>query len=54
MVTRADDGPDKAVKLRGKSTDTNPTDVPNGSSFLEIDTSNVYCFDADDEQWRQL
>ena len=37
------------------STDTKPTtDVPNGSSFLEMDTGNVYMWDEENEQWRQL
>ena len=52
--TRADDGPEKAEDLRGKSSDTKPTDVPNGSTFLEMDTTNVYIFDADDGEWRQM
>lgn len=52
--TRADDGPDKAVDLRGKSSETKPTDVPNGSTFMEMDTMHVYMFDADDEEWRQM
>lgn len=42
-------------QLRGLSTDTKPTtDVPNGSSFLEMDTGNVYMWDEENEQWRQL
>lgn len=44
-----------SVRLRGLSTDTKPTtDVPNGSSFLEMDTGNVYMWDEENEQWRQL
>ena len=36
----------------GKSTDTKPIqNVPNGSSFLEMDTSKEYRFDADSSQW---
>ena len=42
-------------QLRGLSTDTKPTtDVPNGSSFLEMDTGNVYMWDDENKQWRQL
>ena len=42
-------------RLRGLSTDTKPTnDIPNGSSFLEMDTGNVYMWDEENEQWRQL
>ncbi|MBQ6840420.1 MAG: hypothetical protein IJO45_06975 [Oscillospiraceae bacterium] len=42
--------------LRGLSTDTKPTgdEVPNGSTFLEMDTGNVYAFDKANTQWRQL
>lgn len=42
--------------LRGLSTDTKPTDayIPNGSSFLEMDTGDVYFWDADAPQWRKL
>lgn len=42
-------------QLRGLSTDTKPTtDIPNGSSFLEMDTGNVYMWDEENKQWRQL
>ena len=55
MYTRSDDGPDLAIKLRGLSTDDKPMEgVPNGSSFLEMDTGNVYVFDEENTQWRQL
>ncbi len=38
---------------RGKSTDDKPVDgtVPNGSTFYEMDTGNVYMFDAEDKTW---
>lgn len=37
-------------ELRGLSTDTKPTtSIPNGTSFLEIDTGEIYYFDG--EQW---
>ena len=32
------------VDLLGLSTDTKPTDVPNGSTFIEVDTSKYYIF----------
>jgi len=35
------------------STDTKPTDVPNGSICLEMDTSKVYLFDETNTQWRE-
>lgn len=44
-----------SLRLRGLSSDTKPTeDIPNGSSFLEMDTGNVYVFDKENSQWRQL
>lgn len=37
-------------EFRGLSTDAKPTaSIPNGTSFLEIDTGEVYYFDG--EQW---
>lgn len=42
------------TSLVGLSTDTKPTGVSNGSTFLEMDTSNVYIFDAENEEWRAL
>lgn len=40
-----------AVKLYGLSTDTKPTNVGNGSKFIEIDTQIVYYFDAENGDW---
>lgn len=36
------------------STDTKPTgaDVANGSKLLELDTSTLYIYDAENQQWR--
>lgn len=58
MITNASDG-DVTITtgwdLRGLSTDIKPTsDIPNGSTFLEMDTGNVYAFDKENTQWRQL
>lgn len=37
---------------RGKSTDPKPVEgVPNGSSFYEMDTQQVYMFDSDTKTW---
>lgn len=37
-----------SMEYMGLSTDTKPTDgVPNGSIFVEIDTGDVYFYDAD-------
>ena len=36
----------------GLSTDTKPTtDVPNGSTFIEMDQKKLYAYDADGSQW---
>ena len=36
----------------GLSTDTKPTEnVPNGSSFYEINTKTMYVFDAENGTW---
>ena len=36
----------------GLSTDTKPTEnVPNGSSFYEIDTKSMFLFDAENSTW---
>lgn len=36
----------------GKSTDEKPTvNVPNASTFYEIDTSDLYAFDAEYSVW---
>ena len=43
-----------AVEARGLSTDTKPTDVVNGSIFLEIDTGKIYMFSAEDEDWYEM
>lgn len=38
----------------GLSTDTKPTDgVGNGSRFVEMDTSKIYCYDLTGETWRE-
>mgnify|MGYP001035690635 FL=1 len=37
---------------RGKSTDEKPVGrIPNGSSFYEMDTGDVYMFDGDSGSW---
>ena len=37
--------------LYGLFTDTKPTDVPNGSVFVEMDTSTIYVFDEENTTW---
>lgn len=40
------------TQYAGLSTDTKPVDgVQNGDSFVEIDTSDIYYFDAENEEW---
>ena len=40
-----------AVTLYGLSTDTKPTSYGNGSCFVEMDTSNIYFYDAVSGDW---
>lgn len=35
----------------GISTDTKPTDVPNASTFYEMDTQKLYMYDATNAKW---
>lgn len=48
---------DKPMELYGKSTDTKPTvklkntKIPNGSTFLEMDTGDIYFYDSDTDAW---
>jgi hypothetical protein len=57
MVTNASDG-DVTITtgwdLRGLHDDQKPTDCPNGSTFLEMDTGKVFAFDKENTQWREL
>lgn len=45
---------DKVLELRGLSTDTKPTDVGNGSIYIEIDTGSIYMFDENGKQWKEI
>ena len=40
--------------IRGLSTDQKPVNVPNGSSFLEMDTGKVYVWDRQNQQWKEI
>ena len=47
------------LELRGLSTDIKPTtingeEVGNGSVYIEIDTQNVYFYDADSQTWKEV
>ena len=39
------------VELAGLSTDTKPTGFATGSSFFEVDTSDVYFYDEAGKTW---
>lgn len=42
----------KYFEFAGLSTDTKPTDaVATGSSFIEVDTQDVYFFDEASSEW---
>lgn len=34
------------------STDTKPLDLDNGSKLMEIDTSTLYIWDLENQEWR--
>lgn len=47
------------LELRGLSTDEKPTSIENGtiengSTFIEIDTGDVYIFDAENKEWKVI
>lgn len=43
-----------APSFAGRSIDTKPTNVANGSRFTEIDTGRKYCFDAENKKWYEM
>ena len=54
---------DVVRQIRGLSTDPKPTDatlavkdaiIPNGSTFLEMDTGDVYMFDSENQRWLKI
>lgn len=43
---------DRGAELKGLSTDEKPIkDIPNGSSFYEMDTKKVFMFDEQNSKW---
>lgn len=58
MISIVENG--NVYELRCKSTDTKPTtfangkQMTNGSALLEMDTGDVYMFDAASNQWVKL
>ena len=48
-----------SVELRGLSTDEKPTEangklIDNGSTFIEIDTGDIYIYDLENEEWNKM
>lgn len=51
--------PTLLVELRGLSTDDKPTviengDIENGSSFIEINTGDIYIYDGASKEWNKI
>ena len=44
----------RAPSFSGRSIDTKPVDVPNGTRYREIDTGRVYCFDEENKKWHEM
>ena len=48
---------DQEMGFKGKSTDTKPTGtfagkkIPNGSTFYEINTGDIYMYDEESSTW---
>lgn len=47
------------LELRGLSSDEKPVEIENGtiengSTFIEIDTGDVYIFDAENKEWKVI
>ena len=59
MVSRVNLGQDgnvpgvyiPAAEYRGLSTDTKPVEPPNGSTFWELDTDEIYAYDQTSDTW---
>lgn len=42
---------ERPINVFGLSTDQKPTDVINGSRYIEMDTDKVFLFDAEGKEW---
>lgn len=47
------------AELRGLADDTKPTEIngkkiDNGSTFVEIDTGDVYLYDLENQEWKKV
>lgn len=41
--------------IRGKSTDEKPTvGIPNGSTYLEVNTGKLFVYDEEAKQWNEV
>ena len=57
MITIKKDGSIYGItpsQMYGLSKDEKPLDVGNASVFFEMDTGNVFMFDKENKQWREL
>ena len=54
MISVINGTADWVADIRGLSTDTKPTNYPNGSTFVEMDTGKVFIFDTENEEWKEL
>lgn len=49
------DGNKPILEITGLSTDEKPTEnITNGSKFIEIDTSKIYFYDAQNQEWKEF
>ena len=44
----------QCVDLAGLSTDVKPIGFATGSSFLEVDTTDVYLYDEESQEWNKV
>lgn len=42
------------VEAAGLSTDSKPAGVATGSTFLEVDTGDVYAYDEHGKEWEKI
>lgn len=41
----------RAPSFAGRSSDIKPEPIENGAIYRELDTGNIYCFDAENKIW---
>jgi hypothetical protein len=55
LVYKGFDPDQRFVEYAGLSTDTKPTEgLVTGSTFMEVDTGDVYLFDEVSETWKKV